>query len=153
VVWNLRHAELPVRAGFGGDDDDAPRGGNLAGPYVVPGVYTVRLVVGGRTLEQKVTVKDDPRIDATPADRKIWSDFQMRVAATIRQWAPVNDKLQKGASVDADVKRQARELTSRLTRVFSDTGRWVGRPTADQQSEFTFYQEMVTKLTAAAAGL
>ena len=29
----------------------------------------------------------------------------------------------------------------------------VGRPTAEQQSEFKFYQEMVTKLTAAAAGI
>ena len=152
VVWNLRHADLPGRGGFGGDDD-APRGGPLPGPYVVPGVYTVRLVVDGRTLEQKVTVKDDPRIDTPPADRKAWSDFQMQVAAAIRQWAPVNDRLQKGASVDADVKRQARELTSRLTGLFGATGRWVGRPTADQQSEFTFYKEMVTKLTAAAAGL
>lgn len=147
VIWNLRHAELPVRAGFS-EDDDAPRGGNLPGPYVTPGVYTVRLVVGGKTLEQKVTVKDDPRIDATPADRKIWTDFQMQVAATIRQWAPVNDTLQK-ANVDADLKRQGRELTSRLSGLFGATGRWVGRPTADQQSEFAFYQEMVTKLTAA----
>ena len=152
VVWNLRHAELPVRAGFS-DDDDAPRGGNMPGPYVTPGVYTVRMLVGGKTLEQKVTVKDDPRIDVLPADRKIWSDFQLQVAATIRQWGPVADKLQKGPSVDADIKRQARELTSRLSSLMGATGRWVGRPTADQQSEFTFYKEMVTKLTAAATGL
>ena len=152
VVWNLRHAELPVRAGFS-EDDDAPRGGNMPGPYVTPGIYTVRMLVAGKTLEQKVTVKDDPRIDVLPADRKIWSDFQSQVAATIRQWAPVADKLQKGPSVDADIKRQARELTSRLSGLLGATGRWVGRPTADQQSEFTFYKEMVTKLTAAAAGL
>lgn len=152
VVWNLRHAELPVRAGFS-EDDDAPRGGNMPGPYVTPGLYTVRLLVGGKTLEQKVTVKDDPRIDVLPADRKVWSDFQMQVAATIRQWAPVADKLQKGLSVDADIKRQARELTSRLSGLMGATGRWVGRPSADQQSEFTFYKEMMTKLTAAAAGL
>ena len=59
VVWNLRHADLPVRGGFG-EDDDAPRGGNLAGPYVAPGVYTVRLVAGGTTLEQKVEVQGRP---------------------------------------------------------------------------------------------
>ena len=75
VVWNLRHADLPVRGGFG-EDDDAPRGSNLSGPYVVPGAYTVRLVVAGKTLEQKVEVRDDPRLDAPPADRKLWSDFQ-----------------------------------------------------------------------------
>ena len=81
VVWNLRHADLPVRGGGGGDDDEAPRGGNLAGPYVAPGIYTVRLVAGGTTLEQKVEVRDDPRLDAPPADRKLWADFQMQVAA------------------------------------------------------------------------
>jgi hypothetical protein len=29
----------------------------------------------------------------------------------------------------------------------------VGRPTADQQTEFKFCQEMIAKLTAAAAGI
>jgi hypothetical protein len=155
VVWNLRYADLPVRGGFG-EDDDAPRGGNLGGPYVAPGVYTVRLVTGGRTLEQKVEVKDDPRLDALPADRKVWSDFQMQVAAAIRQFAPIADKVQKAPAGDAqmaDLKRQSRELLSRLSGLFSATGRWVGRPTADQQSRLKFYQEMVAKLTAAAAGL
>jgi hypothetical protein len=156
VVWNLRHAELPVRGGGGGDDDEGPPRAGLAGPYVTPGTYTVRLVVGGKTLEQKVEVKDDPRIDATPADRKIWSDFQMQTAAAIRQFAPIADKVQKAPAGDdarTDLKRQARELMSRLTRLYGETGRWVGRPTADQQSEFKFYQEMITKLTAAAAGI
>ena len=156
VIWNLRHAELPVRGGGFGDDDDAPRGGNVAGPYVLPGVYTVRLVAGGKTAEQKVEVKDDPRLDAIPADRKLWSDFQMQVAAAIRQFAPIADKVQKAPAGDAqmtDLKRQSRELMSRLSGLFGATGRWVGRPTADQQSEFKFYQEMVVKLTAAAAGL
>jgi hypothetical protein len=52
-----------------------------------------------------------------------------------------------------DLKRQSRELLSRLSGLFGATGRWVGRPTAEQQSEFRFYQEMITKLTAAAASL
>ncbi len=152
VVWNLRHAELPGRAPFD-EDDDGSAGSGVPGPYVVPGIYTVRLAAGGTTSEQKVTVKDDPRIDQTAAEKKIWSDFQMQVAALIRQFAPIGDKLQKGTTIDADVKRQARELSSRLTSLLAATGRWVGRPTADQQSEFTLYTEMVTKLTAAAAGL
>jgi hypothetical protein len=156
VIWNLRQADLPVRGGGFGDDDDAPRGGNLPGPYVAPGVYTVRLVAGGKTLEQKVEVKDDPRIDATPADRKAWTDFQAQVAAAIRQFAPIADKVQKAPAGDAqrtELKRQSRELISRLTGLLSATARWVGRPTSDQQSEFTFYQDMLGKLTAASAGL
>jgi hypothetical protein len=112
--------------------------------------------VGGKTFEQRVEVKDDPRIDATPADRKVWTDFQMQVAAAIRQFAPIADKVQRAPAGDAartDLKRESRELLSRLGRLFGETGRWVGRPTADQQSEFKFYQEMAMKLAAAAAGL
>ncbi len=156
VIWNLRHADLPVRGGGFGDDDDAPRGGNLAGPYVTPGAYTVRLVAGGTTLEQKVEVKDDPRIEVLPADRKLWTDFHTLVAGAIRQFAPVADKVQKAPAGDAqmtDLKRQSRELLSRLTSLYGATGRFVGRPTAEQQSEFKFYQEMITRLTAAAAGI
>jgi photosystem II stability/assembly factor-like uncharacterized protein len=156
VVWNLRHADLPVRSGGFGDDDEGPRGNATPGPYVAPGVYTVRLGAGGRTHEQKVEVRDDPRIDVSAAERKVWHDFVMRVAATIRDYAPVADKVQKAPAGDAartDLKRQARELMNRLTGLYGATGRWVGRPTADQQSEFTFYQEMVKTITAAAAGL
>ena len=155
MVWNLRHADLPVRGGFG-EDDDAPRGGNLAGPYVLPGIYTVRLAAAGRTFEQKVEVRDDPRIDAPAADRKLWADFQMQVAEAIRQFAPIADKVQKAPAGDAqttDLKRQSRELLSRLSGLFTATGRWVGRPTAEQQSEFKFYQEMSAKITSTAGGL
>ena len=155
MVWNLRHADLPVRGGFG-EDDDAPRGGNMAGPYVLPGIYTVRLAAAGRTFEQKVEVRDDPRIDAPAADRKLWADFQMQVAGAIRQFAPVADKVQKAPAGDeqtTDLKRQSRELLSRLSGLFTATGRWVGRPTAEQQSEFKFYQEMSAKITSTAGGL
>jgi hypothetical protein len=155
VIWNLRHADLPVRGGSG-EDDEGPQGGNLAGPYVAPGMYTVRLVAGGATLEQNVEVKDDPRIDAPPEDRKLWADLQMQLADIIRQFAPVADKVQKAPAGDAqmtELKRQSRELLSRLTRLYGGTGRWVGRPTANQQSSLRFYQEMVTKLTAAASGI
>jgi len=34
---------------------------------VTPGVYTVRLAASGRTLEQRVEVSDDPRLDTPPA--------------------------------------------------------------------------------------
>ena len=124
--------------------------------HTPPGVYTVRLTAGGRTLEQKVEVRDDPRIDAPAADRKAWHDLQIRLAGLIRDYAPVAEKVQKAPAGDAaraDLKRQARELMNRLTGLYGATGRWVGRPTADQTSELAYYQEMVTKITAAAAGL
>ncbi|MEO8680172.1 MAG: hypothetical protein ABI665_14070 [Vicinamibacterales bacterium] len=153
VVWNLRHAELPIRGGGFGEDDDAPRGGNMAGPYVTPGTYTVRLVAGGKTLEQKVDVREDPRIDVTAADRKAWADLQGQVVTIIRAYAPVNDRIQKLPNTAAnatDLKRQSRELVSRLGGLYSQVGRWIGAPTKDQLSELKFYGEMAQKLTTAA---
>jgi hypothetical protein len=122
---------------------------------VTPGTYTVRLASGGRTLEQKVEVKDDPRIDATGRSQGV-ERLPGAGGGAIRQFAPVADKVQKAPAGDdarTDLKRQARELLSRLTRLYGETGRWVGRPTADQQSEFKFYQEMAAKLVAAAVGI
>jgi hypothetical protein len=152
VVWNLRHAELPVRGGGFGDDDDRPRG-NMAGPFVTPGTYTVRLVSGATTLTQKVEVREDPRIDITAADRKAWTDAQMHVVSLIRAFAPVNDRIQNlpaTAPNAADLKRQSRELLTRLGGIYGDFGRWVGAPTRIQLSEMKYYGEMVQKLTSAA---
>jgi photosystem II stability/assembly factor-like uncharacterized protein len=153
VVWNLRHAELPIRGGgFGDDGGGAPRG-NMAGPYVTPGTYTIRLAAGAKTLEQKVEVREDPRIDLAPADRKAWTDAQLQVVALIRTFAPVNDRIQQlpaTAPNAADLKRQSRELLSRLGGLYGDFGRWTGAPTRIQQSEMKYYAEMVQKLSAMA---
>lgn len=152
AVWNLRQEDLPIRGGFG-EEDEGPRGGNMAGPYVAPGTYTVRLEAAGRTLEQPLEVREDPRIDVSAADRRAWADAQMQVVSLIRAFAPINERVQGrtggGADVD-DLKRQSRELISRLGRLYGELGRWVGTPTDDQVSQLKFYGEMVQKLTAAA---
>jgi len=149
VVWNLRHAELPIRGG-GGEDDEGGGGGNMAGPLVAPGTYVVRLTANGRTHEQKVDVREDPRITVSAADRKVWTDTLMSLAATIRQAAPLNDKMQKteGAQL-ADQKRQWRELLARLGGLYGEISRWTGRPNADQMSEMKYYTEMVQQLGSA----
>ena len=151
AVWNLRYAELPVRGG-GGDDDEGGGAAGLQGPYVTPGTYLVRLSAGGRTMEQKVDVRDDPRITASAADRKIWFDTLMSLASTLRQAGPESQRMQKvnGTGADlVDLKRQWRELIARLSGVYGEIGRWTGAPNADQMSEVKYYLEMVQKLTAA----
>ncbi len=154
IVWNLRETDLPIRAGGGGDDDDddAPRGG-VPGPLVAPGTYVIRLVAGGRTLEQKVEVREDPRIDVSPAERKQWTDAVQQAAALAREFGPVNDRIQKMPGTGADVtdlKRQSRELISRISGLYGAVGRWTGAPTKDQLSRLAFYQTMVKQLTAKA---
>jgi len=152
IVWNLRETDLPLRGGFGGDDD-GPQTGGMPGPFVAPGTYVVRMVAGGRTLEQKVEVREDPRIDVTPAERKVWTDALTQVTALAQTYAPVNDRIQKMGGTGADVvdlKRQSRELLSRITGLYGAVGRWVGAPTKDQLSRLAYYQSMAKQLAAKA---
>jgi hypothetical protein len=152
IVWNLRETDLPLSGG-GFGDDDAPAGGQLAGPLVAPGTYTIRMVASGQTFEQKVEVREDPRVDITAADRKLWTDAVQQVTALARQFAPVNDRIQKlpGTGADlVDLKRQSRELVSRITGLYGAVTRWAGAPTKDQMSRLAYYQTMAKQLTAKA---
>ena len=152
VVWNLRETDLPIRGG-GGGDDDAPQTGGMPGPFVAPGTYVIRMVAGGRTLEQKIEVREDPRVDVTPAERKLWTDAVTQVTALARMYAPVNDRIQKigGTAADVvDLKRQSRELLSRISGLYGAVGRWTGAPTKDQLSRLAYYQSMAKQLAAKA---
>ena len=61
VVWDLREeSAAPAVEGRGG------RGG-AAGTGVLPGTYQVTLVAGGQRLTKPVEVRNDPRIEMTPA--------------------------------------------------------------------------------------
>ena len=65
-VWDLRYTSLGGRGGYpiaAIYHDTAPGGG---GPWVAPGTYEVRLIAGGKTYTQHLTVRMDPRIK-TPA--------------------------------------------------------------------------------------
>jgi len=61
VVWDLREeSAAPAAEGRGG------RGG-AAGTGVLPGTYQVTLVAGGQRFTKPVEVRNDPRIEMTPA--------------------------------------------------------------------------------------
>ena len=61
--------------GFGG-------GPNLNGPYVIGGVYTVSLIVDGKTIESKpLRVNEDPEVMLTAVERKRMFDQAMEIHA------------------------------------------------------------------------
>ena len=152
VVWNLRYADVPLRAGGGEDDDAGPRN-STPGPLVMPGTYTVRLIGGGVTTTQRVVVREDPRINVTRAERKAWTDFQRQVAALAADFAPVAERARRATASDAqtiDLKRQAAELLARISTLYNASARWTGRPTADQRTQLAYYVQMAKTLGAVA---
>ena len=67
-VWDLRYTPLGGRSGYpiaAIYHDTAPA---ASSPWVAPGTYEVRLIVGGKTYRQPLSVRMDPRIKTSVSD-------------------------------------------------------------------------------------
>jgi photosystem II stability/assembly factor-like uncharacterized protein len=85
-IWNLHYPdpsvlthEYPISAIY----HDTPR--LPLGPSVLPGTYTVRLTVDGRTYTQPLTVKMDPRVHTPESDLQQQFTLASRVSALIER--------------------------------------------------------------------
>ncbi len=85
-IWDLHYPEpsvlaheYPISAIY----HDTPR--LPLGPSVLPGTYTVRLTVDGRSYSEPLTVKMDPRVTATSSDLQQQFEVASRVADLIER--------------------------------------------------------------------
>lgn len=99
-VWDLHYPSAGGGRGRGGMAAMAAMFGFGGGPWVVPGEYTVKLGVDGRTAEQPLTVKMDPRVQVSQEDLQKQFDLAQQVLA-------------KTAEVDA-ASRQAESVEEKL---------------------------------------
>lgn len=84
-VWDMMYPnppsdryDLPISAVYR-DTPFVPQG-----PYVLPGRYTVRLTVNGRSYTQTLSIRMDPRVTTRPAGLKQQFDLSMRAYVAIR---------------------------------------------------------------------
>jgi hypothetical protein len=92
-VWDLHYSppqvlghDYPISAIYG----DTPR--YPLGPAVLPGEYTVRLTVNGRSYSQPLTVKMDPRAPISAAGLKLQHDIGARmIDAIARDFAALGE--------------------------------------------------------------
>jgi photosystem II stability/assembly factor-like uncharacterized protein len=127
--------------GFGGGG-----GAGNPGPYVLPGSYTVALVVDGKTVGTKpLRVIADPEVVLTQAERKRLYDMAMElhglqrrasdaivpVVSVQRQMPEVMKQVAAKTDLPADVKSQAeafeKELTALVTKLVPQGGGRGGR--------------------------
>ena len=96
------------------------------GPLALPGTYTVRLTVDGKTYASTVTVQNDPRSPASRIALAAQARLQMKLYRGMREaWdayqqaAALRTALaaDTGASVNADAAQAAKELLARLDSV------------------------------------
>jgi hypothetical protein len=100
-AWNLRYPDASVF------ENMIMWAGGISGPAVLPGTYTVRLTVNGKSYRQPLTVVKDPRTAVSDADLREQFDFLMRIHDKTSQ---ANDAVR----TIRNVKAQLADRTSRM---------------------------------------
>jgi hypothetical protein len=146
VNWNIRYDNPPAfnhnyAQVMGAVPHETPY--TPEGPLALPGVYTVRLTVDGKSYRQTVTVRNDPRSPATVQDLAAQHALQMQLYAGAKvswdgwhQVAAVRDAVGQvlKSNPPTDVAAAAVRLDSLLARVQGDPtplpnyGTWTGAP-------------------------
>jgi len=95
-VWNLHYPapegqrpEFPIAAIYG-DTERHP-----LGPWVLPGEYTVKLTVGGRSYTQPLTVKIDPRVKTSAEGLSQQHEIAMRSYEGMKQAREAIEQIRK----------------------------------------------------------
>ena len=91
-TWDLRYAHPPVTEyGFGmnvvtgSGAEQQP-----VGPLVLPGTYRVRLIVGGDTATQSLSVVQDPRVHASRKALEEQMSLALAISQTIREQTEIS---------------------------------------------------------------
>ena len=118
-VWDVHHERpavtnfsYPISATF----RNTPRVPH--GSWALPGTYTLRLTVDGRSLTQPLVVKMDPRVKAPSVDIKLQYDTSRAIDAALRRTSAALAEIRKIATKPP----QAAELEQRLVRASQALG-------------------------------
>jgi hypothetical protein len=102
AVWDLRH-EGATKIEAAKVDSGNP----AEGPLALPGTYTARLTVGGRSLTTPVEVRLDPRVTVSPADLEEQTAFALALRDDLTRLSGIVHDLRS-------VREQARARVSRV---------------------------------------
>jgi photosystem II stability/assembly factor-like uncharacterized protein len=107
--WNLREPDATTFPGM------ILWAGVTTGPLIIPGTYTVRLLVDGAPAgESKLTVKKDPRSTATPAD--LVAQYKLLMA--------IRDRTTDANDAVRTVRHVRNQAKARMTQVGADSAKY-----------------------------
>jgi photosystem II stability/assembly factor-like uncharacterized protein len=108
-VWDLHYpspASLQHQYPISAVPYDTPR--TPQGPIALPGEYTARLAVNGHTFTASLTLKMDPRVNASLADLEKQFDLEMHLASEL--------------TVSTEAVTQARSVVDQLHKLGNQSG-------------------------------
>jgi hypothetical protein len=135
-VWDLHYAppaaverSYPIAAIYRNTPAE-PRG-----PWALPGEYTVRLTVDGRTFSRPLRLKMDPRVKATPDDLRAQIERSQEVAEDLARSAEAWGRVKKARTGLAPDAPNARELVALESRLSTLNGRLASLYTVLQEAD------------------
>jgi photosystem II stability/assembly factor-like uncharacterized protein len=104
-VWDLHYQPLNVPASYPISAVPGNTAPSPTSPWVMPGVYTVRLKVNGKSYTQSLTVRMDPRVKTAVADLQQQHDLAMRA---YRGWDSALDAFNRVRAMRVEVGQEVR---------------------------------------------
>ena len=111
VNWNLRYDDPPAyNPDINNQMNAAPNQVTPAphGPLVLPGTYTIKLIVDGKTYTQSVVVHNDPRVGESPA---MMAALRAQIRLALMAWAGMKDSYDANEAVTS-VREQLAKITA-----------------------------------------
>lgn len=124
MTWDLRYPTPPsIRFSYedtiGAVPGDTPF--TPEGPLALPGNYTIKLIVDGATYEQRLLVKEDPRIGDSP---EVMDGMQKQLALAqdiVAVLAASKEAYEQGKALEAKLESKALQASvAKLTGTFDE---------------------------------
>lgn len=124
-IWDMHYQPLNQPPSFAMSaiyENTAPA---PTGPWVMPGNYTVKLIVDGKAYTQPITIKMDPRVKTTKQDLQQQFDLsyqcyndELTIHKTLKQINKLNTRLAKLQTLkNKDIASQIAVLTTLLDKL------------------------------------
>jgi photosystem II stability/assembly factor-like uncharacterized protein len=112
VAWDLRHERPKLRRPP--SEEETEFTGGPRGPQAVPGTYTVRLMVGDKTVEKPVEVRLDPAVRVSSDDLPM----QLELGLKLRDMqSATNDALRALDSIKTQLEQVEKTVKDRMAEV------------------------------------
>jgi len=131
VNWDVRYDDPPAFShSWEINANPGKTPASPEGPLALPGVYTIKLTVDGKSYSQTVTVRDDPRSPATAGALRAEHALQMKMTQGMSEaWDAYHQAadVRTGVAADtgssvAEVATAAKALAARIDTVMGNAG-------------------------------